>query len=160
MQQPHKQGKLNLREIRQVLLALDAILASERFTLSPRMSMFLRYIVVQAIEGKRDRISALAVAREALEKPARLGLTDDPVVRTLANKLRTSLLEYYSKYPDTWPRIILKKGSYVPEFIQSNGRRISSRLTNRVPQYKQELLTKIEIADRAANDPVNCQKSE
>lgn len=99
------------------MVALEAILASEKFVAAPQMSAFLRYVVEQAASGNKFRIKAYTVAVDALGKPDSFDPQNDPVVRVLAGRLRSSLTAYYETRPDEDAIIEMKPGSYVPIFI-------------------------------------------
>ena len=97
--------------------ALDAILSTDKFLAAPQMSAFLRYVVEQAAKGQQSRIKAYTVAVDALGKPDTFDPQNDPVVRVLAGRLRTSLDAYHDANPDVDIIIQMKRGSYVPSFI-------------------------------------------
>jgi hypothetical protein len=101
----------------QIMAALDAVLASEKFVSAPQMSAFLRYVVEQAASGNKARIKAYTVAIDALGKPETFDPQNDPVVRVLAGRLRASLQAYYDANPEIDFRIQMKPGSYAPVFI-------------------------------------------
>ena len=103
----------------QIMTALNAVLASDKFTAAPQMSAFLRYVVEQAASGNMTRIKAYTVAIDALGKPDSFDPQNDPVVRVLAGRLRAALSSYYDANPDTDLRITMRPGSYVPSFVQS-----------------------------------------
>lgn len=96
---------------------LETILASEKFLSAPQMSAFLRYVVVQAATGNKGRIKAYTVAVDALGKPETFDPQNDPVVRVLAGRLRSTLSAYYEQHADADVIIEMKPGSYVPTFI-------------------------------------------
>ncbi len=100
--------------------ALESILASEKFVAAPQMSAFLRYVVEQAASGNKFRIKAYTVAVEALGKPDTFDPQNDPVVRVLAGRLRSSLAAYYENRQDEDVVIQMKPGSYVPVFVLKN----------------------------------------
>lgn len=102
------------------MVALEAILASEKFVAAPQMSAFLRYVVEQAASGNKFRIKAYTVAVDALGKPDTFDPQNDPVVRVLAGRLRTSLRVYYEQRPDEDVVIQMKPGSYVPVFVMKD----------------------------------------
>ncbi len=81
------------------------------------MSAFLRYVVVQAATGNKGRIKAYTVAVDALGKPETFDPQNDPVVRVLAGRLRSTLSAYYEQHADADVIIEMKPGSYVPTFI-------------------------------------------
>lgn len=119
------------------MLALEAILTSEKFVAAPQMSAFLRYVVQQAASGNQFRIKAYTVAVDALGKPDTFDPQNDPVVRVLAGRLRSSLTAYYENRPDEDVVIEMKPGSYVPVFILKN-RKASETSTDDTEQVADE----------------------
>jgi hypothetical protein len=116
MQRYRKDDKLSGAEKQQVIIALEAILCSEKFQAAPQMSAFLRYVVEQTVNGLQSRIKAYTVAVEALGKAENFDSQNDPVVRVLAGRLRASLDDYYADNSSAFPRIHMRRGSYVPSF--------------------------------------------
>ena len=51
--------------------------------------------------GNKSRIKAYTVAVDALGKPDTFDPQNDPVVRVLAGRLRSSLSGYYENHPNT-----------------------------------------------------------
>jgi len=100
-----------------VSVALHAILTTDKFSASPQMSAFLKYVVEQTLLGNTRRIKAFTVGIEALGKSASFDPQTDPSVRVLAKRLRSSLNAYYEQNPDTTVFIEMKPGSYVPKFL-------------------------------------------
>lgn len=100
-----------------VTAALNAILSTDKFSASPQMSAFLKYVVEQTLLGNTRRIKAFTVGIEALGKSPNFDPQTDPSVRVLAKRLRSSLDTYYEQNPDTPVFIQMKPGSYVPKFI-------------------------------------------
>ncbi len=100
-----------------ITAALNAILGTDKFSASPQMSAFLKYVVEQTQLGNTRRIKAFTVGLEALGKPASFDPQTDPSVRVLAKRLRHSLDTYYLQHPDTTIIIDMKPGSYVPKFL-------------------------------------------
>lgn len=107
-----------------VTLALNGILTTDKFSASPQMSAFLKYVVEQTLLGNTRRIKAFTVGIEALGKSASFDPQTDPSVRVLAKRLRSSLDAYYEKNPDTPVFIEMKPGSYIPKFL------LRSEMTN------------------------------
>ena len=101
----------------EVTSALNAILNTDKFSASPQMSAFLKYVVEQTQLGNTRRIKAFTVGLEALGKPASFDPQTDPSVRVLAKRLRHSLEAYYEQNPHTTIIIDMKPGSYVPKFL-------------------------------------------
>jgi len=96
---------------------LERILSSKVFTKSSVLSGFLRYVVIETMDGKRDEIKEYTIAIKAFGKPADFNPQIDAMIRIHAGRLRRSLLEYYTQEGNNDPvQISLNKGSYVPEF--------------------------------------------
>ncbi|MFK7891037.1 MAG: hypothetical protein AB8B63_09515 [Granulosicoccus sp.] len=100
-----------------VTAALNAILGTDKFSASPQMSAFLKYVVEQTLLGNTRRIKAFTVGIEALGKSSSFDPQTDPSVRVLAKRLRSSLDAYYEKNPNTPIYIEMKPGSYIPKFL-------------------------------------------
>jgi hypothetical protein len=100
-----------------VTAALNAILTTDKFSASPQMSAFLKYVVEQTLLGNTRRIKAFTVGIEALGKSSSFDPQTDPSVRVLAKRLRSSLDAYYEQNPNTTVFIEMKPGSYIPKFL-------------------------------------------
>lgn len=107
-----------------VSAALNGILTTDKFSASPQMSAFLKYVVEQTLIGNTRRIKAFTVGIEALGKSSSFDPQTDPSVRVLAKRLRSSLDAYYEQNPDTQVFIEMKPGSYIPKFL------LRSQMTN------------------------------
>jgi hypothetical protein len=116
-------SQLSEFERKQIVSALEHVLSTDKFLAAPQMSAFLRYVVEQSVLGNKSRIKAYTVAIDALGKPDTFDPQNDPVVRVLAGRLRSSLNGYYENHSNTNVVIQMKPGSYVPVFInqQKNG---------------------------------------
>jgi len=104
----------------EVTAALNGILTTDKFSASPQMSAFLKYVVEQTLLGNTRRIKAFTVGIEALGKSSSFDPQTDPSVRVLAKRLRSSLDTYYEQNPATPVFIEMKPGSYIPKFILRN----------------------------------------
>lgn len=100
-----------------VTAALNGILTTDKFSASPQMSAFLKYVVEQTLMGNTRRIKAFTVGIEALGKSSSFDPQTDPSVRVLAKRLRSSLDTYYDQNPNTTVFIEMKPGSYIPRFL-------------------------------------------
>lgn len=100
-----------------VTSALNGILTTDKFSASPQMSAFLKYVVEQTLLGNTRRIKAFTVGIEALGKSSSFDPQTDPSVRVLAKRLRSSLDAYYENNPNTFIYIEMKPGSYIPKFL-------------------------------------------
>ena len=103
-----------------VINSLQEILSSKKFSASPQMSAFLSYVVEKTLKGDASRIKAYTIAIDGLGKPDSFDPQRDPSVRVLAKRLRDSLDAYYAENRNPNLTIMLKAGSYVPHFIQSD----------------------------------------
>ncbi|MFK8082913.1 MAG: hypothetical protein AB8B97_21745 [Granulosicoccus sp.] len=99
---------------------LSRLLNEKKFAGAPQMSSFLKYIVVQTLEGNGDRIKAYTVGVDALGKPHTFDAQSDPSVRVLALRLRKTLAALYEEGGERHAQIVLKVGSYVPEFLKAD----------------------------------------
>ncbi len=100
----------------EVIQALDTVLQDPKFAAAPQMSAFLKFVVLQTLEGKAARIKAYTVAVDALGKPATFDPQNDPSVRVLAKRLRDTLTAYYERTTGHTVKLRLYCGSYIPEF--------------------------------------------
>lgn len=95
--------------------ALDAVLASEMFRGSAKLSAFLRFIVEATLRGEQDRIKGYTIGVEALGRPQTFDPQTDPIVRVEATRLRRALERYNATEGAADAVIIeLSRGSYVP----------------------------------------------
>ena len=138
--------------------ALNAILTTDKFSASPQMSAFLKYVVEQTLLGNTRRIKAFTVGIEALGKSPNFDPQTDPSVRVLAKRLRSSLDTYYSQNPETPIFIEMKPGSYIPRFL------LRSEMPVAQPENSSYVQINTENApmtgtDSAAPAPVSVQKS-
>ncbi len=100
--------------------ALDRILASSDFDVSPRNRSFLSYVVEEAIAGRGDRLKAYTIAIEVFRRDASFNAGQDPIVRIEAGKLRRALDHYYLTGGRDEPvRIRIPKGGYAPVFTSA-----------------------------------------
>ncbi len=99
-----------------IIRSLDNILADEKFSGSPQMSAFLRYVVTETLKGNADRIKAYTVAVDALGKSEAFDPQNDPSVRVLAKRLRSCLGEYHARASNPERIIEIRPGSYKPIF--------------------------------------------
>ena len=96
---------------------LSRILQNPHFQKCERMSCFLRFVVMQTLEGKADRIKQRTVAMEVYGRSTGFDPRIDPIVRIEATRLRRLLAEYYANDGATDSiEIGLPKGGYVPSF--------------------------------------------
>jgi len=75
---------------------LDRILSSDEFASSPRLCVFLDYVVQEKIAGRGSELKAYSIATRAYGKPASFK-TRDPYIRNIARAVRTAIEKYYLK---------------------------------------------------------------
>jgi TolB-like protein/Flp pilus assembly protein TadD len=100
---------------------LERVVASRSFQRSPQMQRFLRFLVEEALSGRRDRLKEYVVATEVFGRPADYDPRLDSLVRVEAHRLRNLLHAHYSNAGSKDGVVIdLSKGSYVPVFRHRN----------------------------------------
>jgi Tol biopolymer transport system component len=96
---------------------LQRVLSSASFAGSGRASTLLAFLVDESLAGRTDRLKEYTLGVEALGKGDSFDPRIDPIVRTEMSRLRTRLERYYAAEGETEDVVIvLRKGSYVPEF--------------------------------------------
>ena len=96
---------------------LERILANPKFTTSPQLSNFLKYVVAETLQGRADQIKQYTVGVHGLGRPASFNPQTDTIVRIQARQLRRALKTYYEEWGSEDPiRIDIPKGTYVPNF--------------------------------------------
>ena len=96
---------------------LESILKDSLFIHSKRYPSFLRYVVIQTLEGKADGLKERTLKIEVFGKDPDYDTNLDNVVRSTAGEIRKRLAQYYQepKHKDEI-QIDLPSGSYVPRF--------------------------------------------
>jgi len=97
-----------------ILAHLDCICKSSSFESSRRCQQFLRYIVLETIEGRGGFIKERNIAHEVFGKGIDFEPGEDSLVRVKAREVRKRLSEYYELAPSSGLRIELPLGGYVP----------------------------------------------
>lgn len=96
---------------------LDELLQSSQFSGSGRCSAFLAFVVNNALAGNFENLTERVLGTELFGRPHDYETGSDSIVRVRANDVRRRLTEHYSeRQPDSGVRIILRSGSYIPEF--------------------------------------------
>jgi len=116
----------------EVVQSLETVLKDAKFAAAPQMSAFLRFVVMQTLDGKADRIKAYTVAVDALGKPPTFDPQNDPSVRVLAKRLRDTLAAYYQRTSGHTLVLLLRSGSYIPSFVSvefAEESRLQSKVT-------------------------------
>ncbi len=74
---------------------LERILASPAFQQSDRLKRFLRFIVLQAMEGHGDQLKEYVIGVQVFGKEESFDPRTDPIVRVQARRLRAKLVHHY-----------------------------------------------------------------
>jgi len=100
-----------------VLAELERILASPAFRGTKRSQEFLRYVVVNSLEGRTDCLKERSIGIEVFGRAPDYATGDDSIVRVKASEVRKRLAQFYRDAgEDTVVQIDLPAGSYAPEF--------------------------------------------
>ncbi|MND51198.1 hypothetical protein D3C80_421820 [compost metagenome] len=98
---------------------LDRILRSSAFSGSDKLRKFLSYVVIETIEGRGERIKSYSIAIEVFHRRTDFDPSQDGIVRTTANRLRSALDKYYRlEGIDDSVVISLPIGRYVPSIVE------------------------------------------
>ncbi|QHN03624.1 hypothetical protein FTO74_09780 [Granulicella sp. WH15] len=98
-------------------IALQRTLTSRQFVRSVRLSSFLLYIGICAIEDRRDEITEQQIGLHVFKRPADYNPGEDGIVRTTARQLRQRLAVYYQEEGRSEPiQIEIPRGGYIPVF--------------------------------------------
>ena len=95
---------------------LERLLSEKQFTGAPQLSRFLRYVVIETLEGRGERIKAYSIGVDALGKPNTFDAQNDPSVRVLALRLRKMLVAMYDSNKKRYAVLSFKAGNYTPAF--------------------------------------------
>lgn len=115
---------------KKIISALEIVLLDEAFRAAPKSSAFLRYVVLQTLDGNAARIKAYSIAIDALSKPPTFDPQSDPSVRVMAKRLRDMLRAYYNQTSGHDVILLLIPGSYVPQFVINNDHKHSDNELN------------------------------
>jgi hypothetical protein len=99
----------------QAIEHLEAVLASPYFATSRRSQEFLRYIVMETVQGRGDQIKERNIAQEVFGRGVDFEPGEDSLVRVKAREIRKRLAEYYENTPANGTRIELPLGGYSPQ---------------------------------------------
>ncbi|MGW8320720.1 MAG: hypothetical protein ACWGSD_04130 [Thermodesulfobacteriota bacterium] len=100
-----------------ILAQLKRILSHPEFQATPQQRDFLRFVVMETLEGREHEIKGYTVAIQVLGRRANFDPKTDPAVSIQANRLRLALERYYLVAGREDPiRIDVPRGTYVPTF--------------------------------------------
>jgi hypothetical protein len=75
----------------EIRAALEDIVASKQFRVSPQLAAFLRFFVLETLAGRGDRLKAYTIAVGALGRDKTFDPQTNPIVRVDAGRLRLAL---------------------------------------------------------------------
>jgi hypothetical protein len=110
------------QELRELALTeLERVLGSSTFANSSRSANLLRFLVTETLAGHADQLKEYALGVGALGRKQNFDPRVDPIARVEASRLRSKLDLYYAKDGSGGRlRIVLPRGTYVPEFEVQN----------------------------------------
>src|SRR3954463_4015716 len=96
---------------------LDRVLASPTFRQGDRLKRFLKFIVLEAVAGRRHELKEYVIGVQVFGKEESFDPRTDPIVRVQARRLRAKLVRYYREEGRADELVIeLPKGGYAPVF--------------------------------------------
>jgi serine/threonine-protein kinase len=116
---------------------LERILISPAFQQCDRLKRFLKFIVLEAVAGRRHELKEYVIGVHVFGKEDAFDPRTDPIVRVQARRLRAKLVRYYREEGRTDETVIeLPKGGYAPVFKQRDApvlvkRSVSAALVSR-----------------------------
>ena len=123
--QPHRSTPQKLISVNQrsaispdeVHAELERVLGDSIFANAEKMKRFLRFVVLETLEGRGDHLNEALVGMEVYSREGAFDPRLDSTVRVEAGRLRAKLREFYESQGDTGRlRIEIPKGSYKPIF--------------------------------------------
>jgi hypothetical protein len=94
-----------------------AVLSSEAFRRSPKLSRLLKYLCEKQLDGHASEITEYGIALDVLGRNAEFDPQHDAVVRVDTHHLRKRLREYYAGAGADHPiQIVIANGQYAPQF--------------------------------------------
>ena len=101
---------------------LDRILASATFRQVDRLKRFLRFVALEALQGRGDQLKEYVIGVQVFDKTASFDPRADPIVRVQARRLRARLARYYrDEGAEDLVVLDLPKGGYAPVFKAREG---------------------------------------
>jgi Tol biopolymer transport system component len=102
---------------RLVLKELERVLATTPFANATRSASLLRFLVTETLAERSGRLKEYVLGVEGLGRPESFDPRIDPIARVEASRLRNKLeLSYANGDASFDVRIVLPKGTYVPQF--------------------------------------------
>lgn len=102
---------------------LDRLLSDPSFNRSKRYPSLLRFIVARSLDGDSETLKERLIGIEVFGRQPDYDSVRDPIVRVTAAEIRKRMVHYYSDplHQDEL-RLLLRPGSYIPQFIPPSGR--------------------------------------
>jgi TolB-like protein/Flp pilus assembly protein TadD len=98
---------------------LERVLTSPTFQQGDRLKRFLKFIVLEAVAGRRHELKEYVIGVQVFGKEDTFDPRTDPIVRVQARRLRAKLVRYYREEGRADETVIeLPKGGYAPVFKQ------------------------------------------
>src|SRR3954468_22118193 len=98
---------------------LERILTSPAFRQGDRLKRFLKFIVLEALAGRRHELKEYVIGVQVFGKEDTFDPRTDPIVRVQARRLRAKLVRYYREEGRADETVVeLPKGGYAPVFKQ------------------------------------------
>jgi len=130
-----------------VLQELESILSGKHFKSADRCKQFLRYVVLNKLEGHTDRLKERTIGTDVFQRPPGYATGEDPVVRVQAGEVRRRLeLHYQEAPPGSHIRIELPVGSYSPVFHSGDDARTKTLKPETAPATAKPSLWKSPVA--------------
>src|SRR5256885_3998865 len=96
---------------------LERILTSPTFQQGDRLKRFLKFIVLEAVAGRRHELKEYVIGVQVFDKEDTFDPRTDPIVRVQARRLRAKLVRYYREEGRADETAIeLPKAGYAPTF--------------------------------------------
>ena len=101
----------------QILSCLGHLVDSGALGEKSRLRQLLRYLVVEEIEGRGERLKAYTIATDVFSRGPDFDPSTDSIVRVEVNRLRQALDHFYRTQGESEQvRITIPKGTYRPRF--------------------------------------------
>ncbi len=99
---------------------MDRLVADPRLLASERQRQLIRFICIEELEGRGDRLKAFTIATQVLGRGSEFDPQSDSIVRVEIGRIRQLLELYYSKVePSAEVTIVIPKRSYRPVFVDA-----------------------------------------
>jgi hypothetical protein len=100
---------------------LERMLSSPLFRTSKRCAPFLRYVVMEALEGRAKDLKERRIGMDVFGRDPGYDTASDPIVRTTAVEVRKRIAQYYYETErESEIQIDMAAGSYAPHFQPAN----------------------------------------